>query len=365
MRIHEKRIEKCKKLMAQSGFDLVILFPSPNMYYFSGFKEEPGERMLLLLIPIKNKPVFIASELYQEHIRRDSSIQNVQIWKDSDSPRRLLQNIIKGMELKYSKVLIDDTMGALFLLPLQKILQDCEFVPASKIISSLRIRKSETEIENMKRASLIVDGIFNIITKMKIKGMTELELAARMEYEMKKMGSGNIAFETIVASGTNSAVPHHRAGNRIIKEGDVVVLDYGCKVNGYCSDITRTIICGKPSDKVRKVYDIVQRAQEKAFQAVKSGVAVEEIDRIAREEISKEGFDNRFIHRTGHGIGLEVHEEPYIVEGNNLKLEEGMTFSIEPGIYLPGEFGIRIEDIVLVTSKGGKRLNKCSHELKT
>ncbi|MBA7636541.1 putative dipeptidase PepE [subsurface metagenome] len=180
---------------------------------------------------------------------------------------------------------------------------------------------------------------------------------------MKNRGADGIAFKTLVASGPNSALPHHRAGRRRIEQGDVVILDYGCRVQGYCSDITRTVVCKEAAKEIRTVYEIVERAQERAVQAISPGIPAQKLDRTAREEIEKAGYGERFIHRTGHGIGLDVHEAPYITEGNLLELQEGMAFSVEPGIYLPGQFGIRIEDIVAVTQRGAQRMNRCTHTL--
>jgi Xaa-Pro aminopeptidase len=168
---------------------------------------------------------------------------------------------------------------------------------------------------------------------------------------------------TLVGSGPNGANPHHEFGERVIEEGDMVVLDFGGIVDGYSSDTTRTVHVGEPTDEERKVHEIVQRAQQAGFEAVRPGVACQEIDRAARRVISDAGYGERFIHRTGHGIGLTAHEPPYLVEGEELPLEAGMCFSIEPGIYLPGEFGVRIEDIVAVTEDGGRRLNTTPREL--
>jgi Xaa-Pro aminopeptidase len=180
---------------------------------------------------------------------------------------------------------------------------------------------------------------------------------------MRREGAEGVAFETLVASGPNSALPHHRAGGRKIDRGDVVILDYGCRVGGYCSDITRTVVCGKATEEVKKVYEVVRRAQERGVKAVKKGAEAKEIDRAARSEIDGAGYGEYFIHRTGHGIGIDVHEEPYIVEGNALLLEEGMAFSVEPGIYIPGRFGVRIEDIVVVGMDGAERMNNAGHSL--
>ncbi|RLC72523.1 MAG: aminopeptidase P family protein, partial [Chloroflexi bacterium] len=195
-------------------------------------------------------------------------------------------------------------------------------------------------------------------------GLSELEVARALEEEMLKAGAEGVAFEILVASGPNSALPHHRAGKRRIEPGDVVILDFGCRVDGYCSDITRTVVCGEPPDRVRRLYEIVLTAQRRAVEAIRPGIAAQEVDRAARGAIALAGYAGHFIHRTGHGIGLNVHEEPYIVEGNTLPLEEGMTFSVEPGIYFRGEFGFRVEDVVVVTKEGSESLNRCPRTLR-
>jgi Xaa-Pro aminopeptidase len=168
---------------------------------------------------------------------------------------------------------------------------------------------------------------------------------------------------TIVGSGPNAASPHHGAGERTIEASDVVVLDFGGKAQGYCSDITRTVFVGEPDEERRRVYEVVRSAQQAAFEAVRPGVAAQDVDRAARAVIEEAGYGDRFLHRTGHGIGLEVHEPPYLVEGNETPLEVGMTFSDEPGIYVEGRFGVRIEDQVVVTAEGGERLNEATRDL--
>jgi Xaa-Pro aminopeptidase len=193
--------------------------------------------------------------------------------------------------------------------------------------------------------------------------MTELSLARVLEQTMVELGADGAAFQTLVASGPNSALPHHRAGTRRIEVGDVVILDYGCRVDGYCSDITRTVVCGQATDEVVRVYETVREAQERARGAVRPGVEAEVVDAAARTVIAGAGYGDRFIHRTGHGIGLDVHEPPYIVAGNKDRLSPGMTFSVEPGIYFPGRWGIRIEDLVRVTETGVGVLNQATHEL--
>lgn len=362
--IYGRRIEECRAVMSEQGFDMMILFPSSHMYYLSGFRDEPGERMLFFLVPIEGDPLFIAPKLYENHIKRDSSFRKVYTWEDSEKPIDILRRSLKDMGISQdAKIAVDDSTWAMFMLSLEDILPKAKFFRASQVISRLRIKKSEEEIRWMSEAGVVMDEVFAVIIRSKICGMTEVELAAFLEYEMKKRGCDKIAFETLVASGPNGAIPHHRAGNRTINVGDVVILDYGCQIHGYCADMSRTIVCGEPSKEVQAVYETVRRAQEEAMQVIKPGIAAQEVDRIARGVISKAGFGENFPHRTGHGIGLDVHEEPYIVEGNDLLLEKGMVFTVEPGIYLPESFGVRIEDTVVVMSSGVRRLTNCTREL--
>jgi Xaa-Pro aminopeptidase len=363
MRVFKQRVEKVQEMLAQSGYDLMVLFPSSNMLYLSGFYDEPGERMLFFLVPSNSQPLFIAPELYVEHVRGQSPFKDIRVWRDSDDPLDLLADTIEKLELSNEKILIDDQMWASFVIMLRKVIKGGEFALASQVMRNLRVQKSSEEIDCLKKAGSIADGAFESIISMRITGMTELEIAKALEDAMIEEGGEKMAFELLVASGPNSALPHHRAGRRKIEPQDVVVLDYGCKVGGYCSDITRTIVCKEASHEVRKVYEILKSAQQKAVHAVKTGMAAQDIDRIARGEITKAGYGKYFIHRTGHGIGLDVHEEPYIAEGNEAFIEEGMAFSIEPGIYLPGKFGVRIEDIIVATKVGAKRMNNAPRDL--
>ena len=350
--------------MAEVGSDLMAISLGSNMRYLSGFADEPGERLLLLLVPQEKSPVFLVPELYADQVRQSSPFADVRIWKDAEDPITSLKRTISKLGLGRSiKLLVDDSMWATFLLALKTTLPQADFALASQVMVPLRMQKTSDEIHFMEEAGAIADNAFGEALKLKVSGMSELELARALEEAMREQGADEIAFETLVASGSNSALPHYRAGQRRIEPGDVVILDYGCRVQGYCSDISRTIVCGEPPPDIRTVYEIVARAQEKAVQAVKPDVEAQAIDRIAREEITRAGYGAQFIHRAGHGIGLDVHEAPYIVEGNDMKLAEGMAFSVEPGIYLPGKFGIRIEDIVVVTATGANRFNHCTRAL--
>ena len=227
----------------------------------------------------------------------------------------------------------------------------------------LRAIKDADEIERLVAAGAAADATLEEIVKVRFAGRTENEVAADLAALLRKHGHSQVDF-TVVGSGPNGANPHHEAGDRTIQEGDMVVLDFGGLKDGYGSDTTRTVHVGEPTDEEREVFEIVRRAQQAGFEAVRPGVACQEIDRAARKVITDAGYGEYFIHRVGHGIGITTHEPPYMVEGEEHPIEPGMCFSIEPGIYLPGRFGVRIEDIVVVTEDGGRRLNNTDREMR-
>jgi Xaa-Pro dipeptidase len=230
-------------------------------------------------------------------------------------------------------------------------------------VGELRKHKTADEADKMRKSSELADkAVSNIIPKIKA-GMKETEVRDMLEAELKQLGFSNPSFETIIGSGPNSALPHYTAGDRVLQQGDSIVIDFGGIYQGYCSDMTRTVMLGKAAPEYREVYETVKEGQKKAAEAVKPGMKASDIDAAARNYISEKGYGEYFIHRTGHGIGLEVHEEPYISNVSETILEPGMVFSIEPGIYLPGKFGVRIEDLVLVTETGAEVLNKYTKEL--
>jgi len=237
------------------------------------------------------------------------------------------------------------------------------FYPASKVMRDARMFKDETEISFLCKSAELVDQIAGELPGIIRPGMTEKELAMLIENRMKELGADEPSFKTIVASGPNGAEPHYCTGDRQFTKGDFVIVDFGAIVDYYCSDITRTFCLGKATVEMRKIFNVVKDANEAGFQAVLKGCTCEQVDWAARKVIAQAGYGEYFIHRTGHGIGLDYHEEPYIVAGNHKVLEPGMAFSVEPGIYLPGKFGVRIEDIVVVSENGPVRLNRASHEL--
>jgi Xaa-Pro aminopeptidase len=340
--------------------DALVLFPSRNLQYLTGFEEDPGERHLLLFVPAEGDPVFLVPDLYAEQIRRETWIDDVRTWADEDNPTERVADVTDDCSLDGGQILVDDTMHARFTQDLREVLPSAEFGLASAVLSDLRVRKDDAEIDAMRRAGAAADAVIDDLREMDeaVVGMTEAELASEVADRLESHGGTGVSFEVIAGSGPNGAMPHHTHDGREIEAGDPVVLDFGTRVDGYPSDQTRTLVFGaEPSERVQEVHDVVRRAQQAGVEAVEPGVTAGEVDTATREVIEDAGFGDEFIHRTGHGVGLDVHEEPFIVEGSDRELEPGMVFSVEPGIYLPDEFGVRIEDLVVVTEDGCERLN--------
>ncbi|NHX36387.1 MULTISPECIES: M24 family metallopeptidase [Halolamina] len=355
-----RRVREAKRRLRERGDDALVLFPSRNLQYLADFAEEPGERHLLLFVPAEGEPVFFAPELYGDQLREASWVADVRTWGDTEDPVPRIADIAAELDLGTGRVLVDDTMWALFTQDLRTALPEATFGLAREVLSDLRVRKDAAELDAMERAAAVADETVRDLRELgeDAIGLTEAELAAEIEDSLERNGGTGVSFDTIVGSGPDGAKPHHHHGEREIRPGDPVVLDFGTRVDGYPSDQTRTLVFGgEASEQVREVHDLVREAQQAGVDAVEPGVTAESVDAAAREVIEAAGYGEQFIHRTGHGVGLDVHEEPYIVGGNERELEPGMVFSVEPGIYHPGEFGVRIEDLVVVTEDGCERLN--------
>lgn len=363
MNIYESRLSTIRGKMKERNIDGLILFPSSNQYYVTGFRTFPGERLLLTIIPAEGEAFFISPMLYESQVKKESWIKDIITWGDNDKPYEILTREMESRGLCKGRFAVDDNLYAVQLLSIIKALPQIEFIPLGDLLGSLRISKSQEEIEKIRMASRIVDEVVEEVRKNARPGMTEIEIAALMEFEMRKRGSEGPSFETIVGSGPNSALPHYNAGERKVGIGEFIVLDFGATYNGYCSDTTRTLCMGEPTDKMKEVYNIVKEAQEIGVRTVRPGIKAREVDEAVRKHISDRGYGKYFTHRTGHGLGIEIHEEPYISGISESILKPGMVFSIEPGIYIEGEFGVRIEDIVVVTENGCERLNNYTREL--
>jgi D-alanyl-D-alanine dipeptidase len=356
------RLQRAAGATRRAKLAALLITPSADLRYLTGYDPPPFERLTCLVLRPGADPVLIVPELERPRAAASPIGDRIEIvgWRDGEDPYAELGRLLppKGA------MAVNDTTFAVHLLGFQRAVPEATWRAGSAVVSKLRVRKDPQELELLARAARGADESFRRITALRMDGMREEEVAEALGELLKEHGHDTVDF-TIVASGPNGASPHHEPGARAIRAGEEVVLDFGGTVGGYFSDMTRTVVVERPPKGFSHVYDIVKEAQEAAFQAVKPGVPAEEVDAAAREVIAMSGYADRFIHRTGHGIGLEVHEHPYIVAGNRRALEPGMCFSIEPGIYLDGRFGIRIEDIVTVTETGAQRLNRATRDLET
>jgi Xaa-Pro aminopeptidase len=345
---------------AAAGEDAVVVAPSPDLAYLTGYDPIPFERPTLLVLRPGRSPVLLvpALEAPLAALAPAAEAFEVVVWRDGEDPYALAAGLLPGT----GTVALADRTWAVHLLGLQAALPEVRFTSAAPVVGALRAVKDRDELSALRRAGAAADAAFTDIVEARFEGRTERELAADLAGLLVRHGHERADF-TIVASGPSGASPHHEPAGRVIERGDVVVMDFGGPLDGYYSDTTRTVVVGEPSPEQARVHDAVLRAQRAARDVVRPGVAIQEVDRAARAVLTEAGLGERFIHRTGHGIGLEVHEPPYAVEGDTTELRAGMTFSIEPGAYLPGDFGVRIEDIVAVTADGVEPLNDSPRDL--
>ena len=358
--VYKERIARAQAEMARQGLDYLMVGPGSDLFYLTGYEAHDSERMNLLVIPQSGPVSIVVPVLEAPLFRGRESLATVHQWEETKQPAEVVAAIVGNAAGK--KVGIGDTLRAVFLIRLQNHVGGAAWQSGNDVMRQLRMQKDAAEIETLQRVATLTDEAFmEFIETAQITGLTETQAMNKLAALMDRRGlAGSFG---ICASGPNSASPHHHTGDRVIQRGDVVIFDWGGTIDGYHSDITRTVVIGEPSDEVRKVYDIVRRANQAALDAAKPGVACEEIDKAARGLITAEGYGQYFLHRTGHGLGLDVHEEPYMVGGNRLALEPGMVFSDEPGIYMAGKFGVRIEDIVYCTETGAKRFNEATRDL--
>lgn len=353
--VASSRIERLASELTDSGFDAFIGWSPVTMGYLHGFHEGGGERFMALCVRKDGEVRLICPALSATQASR-AGIARFEAWKDGEDPLALFRRLSEDWGLRSSIVAVDNELPAHMLLTMQDVLPAALFKPGHGVLSKLMRVKDAKELELMRRAARIADEAFREALPAVKPGATEAEVEEAINNAMSRRG-GKPAF-CIAAAGGNGAEPHHLSDDTPIREGDVVVLDFGCTVGGYYSDITRTVCCGKASDEAKKIYGIVYEAQARAREAIRPGFEAQELDRIARKVIEDAGYGPYFMHRLGHGIGMRGHEDPNLVEGNTHKLEPGNCFSVEPGIYLPTRLGVRIENIVTVTADGYESLNE-------
>jgi D-alanyl-D-alanine dipeptidase len=357
----DRRTRAAAKLRERDASALLVS-PGADLFYLAGYQLFTSERPTCLVLDRAEKATIVCPEL--EAPRAAAAAPDVAraTWKETDDPYELVASLVRAP----GSIAVGDQMWAAFVLALQAALPGRSFHVASEITRGLRMRKDRTELEALRLVSEAADRAYARILARPFAGRTEREVGSDLAELLRAEGHDEIGF-TIVASGTNGASPHHETGDRRIAEGDTVVLDFGGAMRGYRSDITRTVHVGKIGDgEERRVHDVVRRAQEAGYAAARKGASAESVDAASRRVIDEAGYGAFFIHRTGHGIGLDGHEHPYLVQGNRESLEPGMAFSIEPGIYLPGRFGVRIEDIAVIDDDGSVRpLNRADHSFAT
>jgi Xaa-Pro aminopeptidase len=347
---------------AAAGLAGVLVTPGPDLLYFAGYSPIAiTERITMLAIQEPRPPAMIVPVLERPGAESAPGAAALALrdWADGDDPYAAAAEMLDGR----GRYAVSDSAWAMHVLALQEALPDSRYVSMTDALPMLRAVKDAEELRRLAAAGAAADAVFEELVTARFSGRTEAEIAAQLAELLKAHGHSTVEF-TIVASGPNGANPHHEEGDRAVQEGDMVVLDFGGTKDGYGSDMTRTVHVGDPSAEEAEVYEVVRRAQQAAVDAVRIGVACQDVDRAARGVIADAGYGERFIHRTGHGIGLTAHEPPYMVEGETRPIEPGMCFSIEPGVYLPGRFGVRIEDIVVATEDGARRLNHTSRELR-
>ena len=352
------RFAAARRLLADDGIDGLLLSVGADLPYFTGYEAMQTERLTMLALPTEGDAILFIPELEAPRVERRGDLFEVRSWSETEDPVRLVSESVSG----WRRGLIGDHTWATFALGLQERLPGLVLGRASDVTRELRMRKDSAEIDALRSAGQAADRVVARLRDMRFSGRTERELA-RLIAEMTVEEGHQVAAFGIVASGPNGASPHHESGDRVMENGDPVVVDFGGRFDGYFSDTTRNFVVGQSPKGYGEAFEVLLEAQKAACDEVRPGVAAQSIDIAARSVIEAAGYGEFFIHRTGHGIGLEVHEHPYIVEGNQLLLEPGMTFSIEPGIYLPGRFGMRIEDIVVVTDTGVERLNQSPRSL--
>jgi Xaa-Pro dipeptidase len=354
----EERLERLRKLGAEKGLEGFFLVSEANLRYFAGFSPLAIKRLAGIVVPVGDEePVLIVPRLEEEKAVKFSFFKDIRSYSDAEDPAKLLGKVASELKLTKGIIGVESFLPFKFFRMLKEEAPTLEIMDASDVFQKLRSAKSPEEVFLMKKAARIVVKGIEAGTEAARAGTSELAIAFEIERRIKELGSESVPFSTVL-SGKNSALPHGSTSSRKVRKGDAVVMDIAATFRGYYADVTRTIFIGKASQKQRKIYEIVLKAQKSAVKFVKPGVRACEVDGVARGVISESGYDKFFTHRTGHGLGLEVHEEPYISQTNEAVLELGMTFTVEPGIYLPDKFGVRIEDDVVVTKKGQAMLSE-------
>ncbi len=364
-RMHQDRLGRVRAAMEARGIDVCLLSVGPDLPWLVGYEAMPLERLTMLVVPLHDRATLVVPKLEVPRVRHDTEVFDLRGWGETENPVDIVAELVGGA----STAAIGNRTWSQFLVELQRRLHGVAFSNASEVLGPLRAVKEPAELDMLRTAAAAVDRIASELQAGDIAliGRTEAEVSAELGRRILAAGHHRVNF-AIVAAGENAASPHHEPGSRVIGRNEVVLCDFGGTMlsasgAGYCSDITRCVVTGEPSAEMLEVYAVLDEAQRSAVAAGSVGATCESVDAAARSIIESAGLGEWFMHRTGHGIGVEEHEDPYIVAGNTHRLEVGNVYSVEPGIYLPGRFGFRLEDIVATSASGPEALNRANHSL--
>ena len=354
------RLTRVRAAMAEQDVDTLLLSVGHDLPYLTGYTAMPLERLTMLVVPRAAGATMLIPALEAPRVRDVPVVFELAPWGETQDPVAMVARLAGGSR----RIAVGDQMWARFLVELLPHLPGVEYTRAVDVVGALRMAKDQAEIDALAAAGAAVDRIAGELQRGEIPlvGRTEAEVSAHLGRRIVEEGHDKVNF-AIVAAGENAASPHHHAGSRVIRENEIVLCDFGGTMNGYCSDTTRCVFTGDVPAEIAEAYAVLHEAQRVGVAAGVVGTPCEEVDRATRRIIDDAGYGQYFIHRTGHGIGLEEHEDPYIVEGNARPLEAGHAYSVEPGIYVPGQWGMRLEDIVVATADGPRRLNNSDHGL--
>ncbi|MFM8268521.1 MAG: M24 family metallopeptidase [Ilumatobacteraceae bacterium] len=359
-----ERLDRARRQMVAEGIDTLLVSVGSDLPYLVGYEAMPLERLTMLVVPRDGEAVLVVPRLEAPRVAERPEAFRLVTWGETDDPVALVASIAG----RPGVAAVGDTMWARFLVELLGHWPSdrTRYVRSVDVMGALRMRKDEAEVAALRAAGAAADRVAAQLQAGEIPliGRSEAEVSADISARLLAEGHDVVNF-AIVAAGENAASPHHHPGGRIIGEGEIVLCDFGGTMSGYCSDITRCVHLGEPSSEVADAYAVLHEAQAAAVRAAVVGAECHEVDRAARRVIAAAGFGDYFIHRTGHGIGMEAHEDPYMVEGNDLPIAPGHAFSVEPGIYLAGKWGMRLEDIVVATEAGPDPMNRADHSLVT
>ncbi len=355
-----ERLARVRAAMAEQGVDALLLSLGADLPWLTGYTAMPLERLTMLVVPADEQPTLVIPRLEAARVAHDPALFAMRPWTELENPVAITAGLVGSRR----RLAIADRSWATFLVGLQAELPGASWTVASKVTGPLRAAKDRAEIDALAAAGAAADRVAAQLHagEIPLVGRTEAEVSNDISRRLIAEGHDVVNF-AIVAAGENAASPHHHPGSRVIRAGEVVLTDFGGTMAGYCSDITRCVHTGPIPGELAEVYGVLLEAQAAGVAAGVVGAACQDVDRAARRIIDAAGYGHAFIHRTGHGIGMEEHEDPYMVEGNTTPLAPGHAYSVEPGIYLEGRFGFRLEDIVVATAEGPRAVNAARHEL--